>query len=183
MAFSFADYVASNDVAVTWLNSLKTKVAAILNSFPGGNIVAGSITQAKLAKGKANQTWSFCQGKAIAATSLLVVDARTALNVDGASNSSFRITGYSFHSGITGAGPTKGAGNLLYVSIAGVRSVTIDLNAAGLAIGVPVAAALSPAVSFTSGQVITVEYVYGGVAGSYPTPRLDLDVTVNHVST
>lgn len=185
MAFSLTPFVAGDNL-LTKLNVAWAKIASYLNAIPGTAISSGTVPQTALAKGKAQQSWHFLANKGeagLAGANVANVDALTVLNVDGASNSSFRITGWSIHFGNATTVLAKIAGSQILVKQNGATVITIDLNSASLAVGTPLSSALGSPISVTSGQIISIDYVAGGGGAVYPCPNLKLDVTLNHVST
>jgi len=89
------------------------------------------------------------------------------------------ITGWSF--AVDGGGTlTKGALNTLLVKVNGSTQITIDLNDAALALAVPISAT-GLSVSWPSGQILRVDYTYGGTAARYDNPTLVLQVETGHV--
>lgn len=181
MAFNYNLIVSGTDILLTKLNGLITKLNGYLNAIPGSALLSASVPKSALQNKKGLFTIDL-EGFVLGAASIQNVDAFTLTNIDGASSSTWRIVGWSFHAGNSATAITKGAGNQLLIKVAGVTQITIDLNSASLAVGTPIYnSGLS--VSATSGQTISVDYVYGGVAGSYTFPHLQLFVTHDHVST
>jgi len=180
MAFSQAQITAAVDILLTKVNGLITKLNSILNNFPGEALAAGSVTAAKLAKPKSEQLMVFCKSGASAfvTASQTGVWQADGLASDGAAVTRV-ITGWSF--AVDGGGTlTKGALNTLLVKVNGSTQITIDLNDAALALAVPISAT-GLSVSWPSGQILRVDYTYGGTAARYDNPTLVLQVETGHV--
>jgi hypothetical protein len=180
MAFSFPVIVAATDVLLTKVNLLITKLNSVLNSFPGDALAASSVAPTKLTKPKAEQLIHLNKSGALAftAASQTGVWQEMGLATDGGAITR-TITGWTFS--VDGGGTlTKGANNTLLVQVNGVTQITIDLNDASLALAVPISAT-ALAISWPSGQILAVNYVYGGVAGRYDNPQLVLQVETAHV--
>lgn len=180
--------ITGSDTLSTWLNGMKNSIKGFVNAFDGSNLVASSVALSKLAKQKARHTWALSAEGTYAGTSRADIMGRRVLNSDGAT-ATYKIVGWSLYCGTTpgGGGITKGAGNLLTVKYNGSSLFTIDLNSASFAIGTPIGSDLSASPysldSSVANPTLTVDYTYGGVAGSYPGMQLCLDVTLNHAGT
>jgi hypothetical protein len=184
MAFNYPNIAA--DALDTWLNGLLAKLKSVINAFPGANIVNSSVTLNKLAKQKARGTWSFSRTDVLGAANRLNIFSRTILNSDAAA-ADYKIVGWSVSVNNDVAGTAFAAATDADIKVyrTGVLILTIPFDTGtALAIGTPLSSDLSGApITFASGGILTVDYVWAAGACTYPSVQLHLDYTLPHAGT
>ena len=187
MAFNYANI--ASDALDTWLNGLLAKLKSVINAFPGGNIVAGSVTLDKLAKQKARGTWDMSpSGDTLINASVNPVSIRTVLNSDGIA-AMYKIVGWSVGVGQSagGAAPVLStSATLTFHDNGGAPILTIPIDSStALSTTVPLSADLSATpVSISSGHVLSCRYTWAATAGTaYYGLKIHLDWTLSHAGT
>lgn len=181
MALSYPDLVPDVTDAPSWLNTLKSRLLAYVNSFPGANIQAGTVAQTALAKGKAFFAKDYYVADNLTTANVSNLVGWKFGDIDGASGTSFKYLGASI--AFRTVGTALGAGALIVLKKNGVaiHSIPVDstvISAAGgsteLRIGTPEACA--------SGDVFTVDFT-AAASGNITGVSLSFDFSLNHVGT
>lgn len=150
--------IIDGDNLLNAVNAAFAEVQGQLDSLEGGDLVAGSVTNTKLAKGKALHAVALCRETAITTANITYVFGSYKLpNVDGASSSTWRYLGSSVSFGVVGT--ILGAGAALVVNKNGsaIHSVPVDSTKVTAA-GVAYQENLGTAASASSGDTISVSY-------------------------
>lgn len=150
--------IIDGDNLLNAVNGAFAEVQGELDALDGANLIAGSVANSKLAKGKALFAVSLCRSTALStANKSFAFGSYKLPNVDGASSSTWRYLGSSVSFGEVGT--ILGAGAALVVNKNGspIQSVPVD-SAVVTAAGVAYQVNLVTAASASSGDTISVSY-------------------------
>lgn len=180
MAISYPDLVADTDAALSWLNRLKTRLIAYLNSIPGGALQAGTVTQDKLAKGKSFFAVSFWIDSNLTTANVTNLVSFRLPDVDGASNTSIKYLGISV--GFRTVATALGSGALAVVKQNGSTIQSLDIDSSEISAAGGTSQANVAAVACESNDEFDVDFT-AGATGDVTGVTIVLYFSINHVGT
>ena len=176
MADVYVPHVTAGGISIDEINAAIDVIQSFLNALPGANLADASVAIAKLANKKALFAIGLRSVPTLAAASVATFDGVILPEVDGVAASTFKYIGCS----VFGFAVTGGASNALLIKKAGTTVHTVDISA--LAAGTPTEFKPAAAVSSSTDDKWTIDYVYGATAGSYAGLNVVLFFTVNHAA-
>lgn len=150
--------IIDGDNLLNAVNGAFAEVQGELDALDGANLILGSVTNNKLAKGKALHAVTLCRSTQLLVANIPFVFGSYKLpNVDGASSSTWRYLGSSVSFGTVAT--ILGAGAALVVNKNGsaIHSVPVDSTKV-TAVGVAYQENLVTAASASSADTISVSY-------------------------